>query len=92
MFQAIQNIGARHFFSCFKYYILHLFGRFEFVKAAGTSIVPVNLLSGQQLNGKILKHIAGTGPVFLRVMEPIHLGTEFVILYFECYSNIINNP
>ena len=36
------------FFNCFS---------FEFVKASGTEIFPVNLPEGQEMTGKILKHI-----------------------------------
>ena len=53
--------------------------RFEFVKAAGTCIVPINLPCGQQLDGKMLKHIMGTGPVYLRALEELAIDTEQVM-------------
>ena len=48
------------FFNCFS---------FEFVKASGTEIVPVNLPEGQEITGKILKHISSTGPVYIRPLN-----------------------
>ena len=59
------------------------FYRFEFVKAAGTSIVPINLPSGQQLDGKMLKHITGAGPVYLRALKDIAVDTEQVMLQYN---------
>lgn len=42
---------------------------FEFVKASGTEIVPVNLPEGQEITGRVLKHISSTGPVYIRNVE-----------------------
>ena len=30
---------------------------------------PINLPPGQEINGRVLKHIAGNGPVYLRAKE-----------------------
>ena len=43
-----------------------LLSSFDFVKSSGTSIVPINMPEMQKMNGKILKHIAGNGPVYIR--------------------------
>jgi hypothetical protein len=53
--------------------------RFEFVKAAGTCIVPINPPWGQELDGKMLKHIAGAGPVYLRAMEEIDTDQVYIV-------------
>ncbi|XP_028402076.1 uncharacterized protein LOC114525067 [Dendronephthya gigantea] len=39
---------------------------FEFVKSSGTTVIPVNLPSEQRMTGKVLKHVAGNGPVYIR--------------------------
>jgi hypothetical protein len=41
---------------------------FNFVRAVGNKIVDVNLAQG--ITGKILKHICGQGPVYLRCVRP----------------------
>ena len=38
---------------------------FEFVKSSGTSVVAINLPEQHKMNGKVLKHIAGNGPVYV---------------------------
>ena len=48
-----------------------LFCRFEFVRSIGASIVPIKLQEGQQLNGKVLRHVAGTSPIYVRALEDI---------------------
>ena len=54
--------------------------RFEYVKASGTCIVPINLPNGQELDGKLLKHITGTGPVYLRALEEIAIDKKKVMV------------
>jgi hypothetical protein len=51
---------------------LNLFS-FEFVKASGTEIVSVNVLEGQEITGKILKHISTTGPVYIRRLSNVEV-------------------
>ena len=41
---------------------------FNFVRAVGNKIVDVNL--AQVITGKILEHICGQGPVYLRCVRP----------------------
>ena len=41
---------------------------FSIVRAVGNEIVDINL--PQEINGKILKHICGQGPVYLRCLRP----------------------
>jgi len=47
------------------------FCRFDFVKSAGTDIVPIRLPGGLEVTGKVAKHVAGTGPVYIRAHESI---------------------
>ena len=49
------------------------------MKAAGTSIAAINLPRGQQLDGKMLKHIMGTGPVYLRALVELAIDIEQVM-------------
>ena len=51
---------------------LNLFS-FEFVKASGTEIVSVNVPEGQEITGKILKHISTTGPVYIRRLSNVEV-------------------
>ncbi len=54
---------------------------FEFVKTSGTEIIPVNLPEGQEITGKILKHISSTGPVYIRA----HSNMEVKLDKFQLY-------
>ena len=56
--------------------------RFEYVKASGTCIIPINLPNGQELDGKLLKHITGTGPVYLRALEEIAIDKKEVMFAY----------
>ena len=49
---------------------------FKIVRAVGSKIVDVNLTQG--INGKILKHICGQGPVYLRCVRPTDTGHSWV--------------
>ena len=42
--------------------ILHC--SFEFVKAVGNTISKVQLPKDQEINGRIVKHVSGTGPLY----------------------------
>ena len=44
---------------------------FEFVKSVGTDILPIAMQEGQEINGKILKHITGNGPIYIRPCEEL---------------------
>ena len=35
----------------------------------GTSIVPITLQKGQDLDSKVLRHVTGSGPVYLRALR-----------------------
>lgn len=45
--------------------------RFEFVRSIGSEIVPIKLQEGQELTGKVLKHISGTGPIYIRASKEL---------------------
>lgn len=41
------------------------------MKSAGTDIVPIRLPGGLEVTGKVAKHVAGAGPVYIRAHESI---------------------
>ena len=51
-----------------------LFISFEFVKAVGNSITKVALPIGQEATARVMKHVAGHGPVYVRALQKIHLS------------------
>lgn len=54
---------------------------FEFVKSSGCNIVPVQVPRGQEKNARVMKHISGQGPLYIRAIEI--LTFEKVILLFS---------
>lgn len=50
--------------------------RFEFVKSIGSNILPIKLQAGQELNARVLKHITGTSPIYVRALEEINSREE----------------
>lgn len=46
---------------------------FEFVKAVGDSVKQLALPSGQEASGRVLKHIVGQGPIYVRALRKISL-------------------
>ena len=44
---------------------------FEFVKSSGCNIVPVQVPKGQEKNARVMKHISGQGPLYIRAMETL---------------------
>lgn len=61
---------------------LFSFPRFEFVKSSGSNIVPIQVKQGQERNARVIKHISGQGPVYIRAMEA--LSREEVIVLISC--------
>ena len=63
------------------------FPRFEFVKSSGSNIVPIQVRRGQERNARVIKHISGQGPVYIRAMEA--LIRQEVIVPISCifYQN-----
>ena len=51
-------------------------GQFTIVRAVGNKIIDINL--SQEINGKILKHICGQGPVYLRCLRPTDTNYKWV--------------
>jgi len=43
------------------------------VKAVGNSITKVALPIGQEATARVMKHVAGHGPVYVRALQKIHL-------------------
>ena len=46
--------------------LLNVFARFEFVR--GIDILPIRLQQNQDLTGKVLKHITGNGPIYVKTL------------------------
>ena len=57
------------YFIIFVYTYIYL--RFEFIRAVGTEIMPIMIQRGQELTGKVLKHITGNGPIYIRARKYI---------------------
>ena len=45
------------------------FNTFEFVRGTGTAIVPIKLQEGQKMDSKVLRHVTGAGPVYVRMLK-----------------------
>ena len=41
------------------------------MKSIGSNILPIKLQEGQELNAKVVKHISGTSPIYVGVLEEI---------------------
>ena len=50
--------------------------RFESVKSIGSNILPIKLQAGQELNVRVLKHITGISPIYVRALEKINSREE----------------
>ena len=37
----------------------------------GTAIAPIKLQKGQEIDSKVLRHVTGSGPVYIRALEEI---------------------
>ena len=61
-----------------------VFNRFEIVKSVGSTISKVKLPEGQAANAQIIRHIAGTGPIYIRSL----LKTESDEV--KCVVSVIN--
>ena len=51
--------------------LLNVFAWFEFVGGIGTDILAIRLQQNQDLTGKVLKHITGNGPIYVRTLVDI---------------------
>ncbi|XP_028413665.1 uncharacterized protein LOC114536521 [Dendronephthya gigantea] len=52
---------------------------FEFVKSVGNKITTVKLAEGQEANARIIRHIAGNGPVYIRHLFDIDDEEDIVM-------------
>ena len=52
------------------------FFRFEFVRSIGTAIASIKLQEGQQLSAKVLRHISGTSPIYVRALDDVVCNDE----------------
>lgn len=58
------------------------------MKSIGAKILPIKLQEGQELNAKVLKHISGTSPIYVRVLEEIK-GREEVRMATMLINNTV---
>ena len=65
--------------------------RFEFVRSVGTDILPISLPNGQEISGKVIKHVTGNGPIYLRALKPLKNSCSQVCVNFLCSMLIENN-
>ena len=62
----------------YKPFILCKFS-FQFVKSIGSSILPIKLQERQEQNVKVLKHVTGLSPIYVRTLEEINVGEEVIM-------------
>ena len=60
---------------------------FDFVRSVGSQILPIRLQDGQELNAKVLKHITGTSPIYVRAQQIIN-GKDDVRLLFHFFNYV----
>ncbi|CAB4041220.1 Hypothetical predicted protein, partial [Paramuricea clavata] len=44
---------------------------FEFVRSVGTDALSITIQQGQELSGRVIKHITGNGPIYIRALEDL---------------------
>ena len=47
------------------------FNRFEFVRGTGNALVAIKLQEGQKMDSKVLRHVTGAGPVYVRMLRDL---------------------
>ena len=53
----------------------------------GTDILPLSLPNGQEVSDRVIKHITGNGPIYLRALKALGVSRQMV-----CFSiSSINN-
>ena len=55
---------------------------FEFLKSSGCNIVPVQVPRGQEKNARVMKHISGQGPLYIRAMETLSFEKVIMLKFF----------
>ena len=58
--------------------------RFDFVRSVSTQILPIRLQDGQELTAKVLKHITGTSPIYVRTHKIVNAEDDvrcFIKIY-----------
>lgn len=76
-----------------------LFGSFDFVKSVGVEIFAIRLQGGQEATAKVLKHVAGNGPIYIRARQSIERNDEvsylkvlhLQLLDIHCNKNNLSN-
>lgn len=71
-----RKCGVNMFLKLIVTFCFILLFRFEFVKSIGSNILPIKLQVGQELNARVLKHIIGTSPIYVRALEEINSREE----------------
>ena len=41
------------------------------MRGTGTAIVPIKLQEGQKMDSKVLRHVTGSGPVYVRMLRDL---------------------
>ncbi len=51
--------------------------------------MPINLPEQQKMTGKVLKHIAGNGPVYIRSSANVQFEVRYYIIYtLQCVNTL----
>ena len=59
------------------------------MKSSGCNIVPVQVPRGQEKNARVIKHISGQGPLYIRAMETLSYGKVInTHVSNKCFSGI----
>ena len=65
---------------------LYVYFRFDFVRSVGTDILPISLPNGQEVSGRVIKHITGNGPIYLRALKALGVSQQVVRLFFNFFN------
>ena len=57
--------------------------RFDFGRSVGTQILPIRLQDGQELTTKVLKHITGTSPIYVRTHKIVNGEDDVRQLFYK---------
>ncbi|PFX15498.1 hypothetical protein AWC38_SpisGene20279 [Stylophora pistillata] len=72
----LHNELAKLFSSLLMDGISHNIG-FAYVRAVGVNIMPIRLQTGQKITAKVIKHISGTAPIYIRALQELEEPETF---------------